>query len=78
LVGPASDPVGTQPDPVRPQSDPIWRKAARCDTGACVEVAAVGSEVWVRDSTDPDGSVLRFPRGAWVDFLDTVRAGELG
>jgi hypothetical protein len=30
----------------------------------------------VRDSTDPTGPVLRFPRGAWAAFLGAVRAGE--
>jgi hypothetical protein len=56
-----------------------WRKSSHSnDQGACVEVASGGGDaaVAVRDSTDPSGPVLAFPRGAWVSFLAGARAGE--
>lgn len=48
---------------------PLWRKSRRCESGGCVEFAALGSEAAVRDSTDPEGPVLRFPREEWAAFL---------
>lgn len=69
----------------------IWRKSSRCDTGTCVEVAwqkssrcesgncvevARDADVYVRDSKDPTGPILRFDRQAWADFLHGVTQGE--
>jgi hypothetical protein len=34
-----------------------------------VEVAFVGSDVWVRDSKDPGGAKLTFSQEAWRAFL---------
>jgi hypothetical protein len=54
-----------------------WRKAsASMQNGNCVEVDAAMVQVTVRDSKDPDGPVLRFPRGAWVEFVESVKAGD--
>ena len=54
-----------------------WRKApASNGYGACVEVAFAGDWVYVRDSKDPNGPVLRFPKAEWIAFLDGVKAGE--
>ncbi|MBM0240034.1 DUF397 domain-containing protein [Micromonospora sp. ATA32] len=44
--------------------------------GNCVEVAAAGGRIAVRDSKDRLGPVLAFPPSAWVAFLaalDRVR-----
>jgi hypothetical protein len=50
---------------------------SRCgESGQCVEVAAAMVQVAVRDSKDPDGPVLRFPRGAWREFVEGVKAGD--
>jgi len=48
-----------------------WRKSTRSQSGAgqCVEVAALGERVMVRDSKDPEGAVLACPRGAWEGFV---------
>lgn len=35
-------------------------------------------EVMVRDSKDPDGPVLVFSPGAWVWFVDEVKADAMG
>lgn len=56
----------------------MWRKArASNDAGYCVEVAfAEDSEVWVRDSKDPDGPVLTFTLPEWDAFLAGILNGE--
>lgn len=42
----------------------------------CVEVASHCGEVWVRDSKDPDGPVLRFTDAEWVAFIAGAKGGE--
>lgn len=46
-----------------------WRKSTASSTGNCVEVAAVGGSVLIRDSGNPDRVVLRLPPAAWSAFL---------
>ncbi len=61
-------------------SHAIWRKSSRSNDGggaACVEVAELPSRVAMRDSKDPAGPVLAFPRAEWRAFLGGIRAGEL-
>lgn len=53
-----------------------WRKAARCGSGTCVEVAFIDDQIHIRDSKDPDGPVLRFTEQEWQAFVDTVHTGE--
>jgi hypothetical protein len=51
-----------------------WRKSSRSNTsGNCVEVAAAGGMVAVRDSKDPAGPVLGFPAAGWQSFVDGLR-----
>lgn len=54
--------------------DPQWTKSTRSGATACVEVAHVNGVVMVRDSKDPDGTVLTFDRTDWFAFLDVVNA----
>ncbi|WP_069466318.1 DUF397 domain-containing protein [Actinacidiphila rubida] len=65
----------------RPASALLWQKSSYSgneDGHACVEVAIGGaSTVAVRDSKDPEGSVLTFTPAAWADFLSAVREGTL-
>lgn len=42
----------------------------------CVEVAAIGGEVVVRDSKDPEGTALRFTNDEWTAFIAGVKADE--
>jgi len=45
--------------------------------GDCVEVACLpDGRVDVRDSKDPEGSVLRFTPSEWTAFLGGVQNGE--
>lgn len=53
-----------------------WMKSSRCESHACVEVKRVGTEVWVRNSTDPEGSILRFTAVEWVTFIGGVQDGD--
>lgn len=55
-----------------------WRKSTMSDTGACVEVAAAGGSVLVRDSANPSQIVLKLSLRAWSVFLRRVRRGESG
>lgn len=52
-----------------------WRKARASANGGgnCVEVAAAGHAVRVRDSQDPDGSMLAFTFQQWAAFTKAVR-----
>lgn len=62
----------------RNQDDWRWRKSTVSGSaGSCVEVAFPdGDGVWVRNSRDPDGAILRFTRQEWSAFLAGVRLGE--
>ncbi|MFF4878977.1 DUF397 domain-containing protein [Micromonospora sp. NPDC000668] len=53
----------------------VWRKSSYSDNngGACVEVAEVDTGIAVRDSKNPSGSTLRFTRGAWTEFVRSIR-----
>lgn len=51
-----------------------WHKSSESmSNGHCVEVAARGGGVLVRDSKDPDGPVLSFSDAEWVAFLVSVK-----
>jgi hypothetical protein len=54
-----------------------WRKSTRSGAaGHCVEVADAPAEVFVRDSKDVTGPVLRFSAPDWAGFIAGVRDGE--
>ncbi|GAA4694036.1 DUF397 domain-containing protein [Phytohabitans rumicis] len=56
----------------------MWRKSSRSDSngGACVEVADLGEDIAVRDSKNPHGDVLLFPRHEWAAFIVGAKDGE--
>jgi hypothetical protein len=52
-----------------------WRKSSHSfANGNCTEVASDGEGVAVRDSQDPDGTVLVFGPVVWVAFLAGLRS----
>ena len=55
-----------------------WRKSTHSDAdGQCVEVATnISGVIAVRDSTDPEGSVLIFTPAEWDAFVGGVQDGE--
>ena len=57
-----------------------WRKSTRSyGSGSCLEVAAPhDTGIYVRDSKDPHGPVLRFSTLKWNAFLTGVRNSEPG
>lgn len=57
-----------------------WRKSShsRPDKHDCVEVAAAGESVAVRDSKDPAGPALSVSRKAFAAFIDHTKADRHG
>jgi hypothetical protein len=55
-----------------------WKKSSRSAyNGNCVEVSSQnGSEILVRDSKHPSGSILNFPQLDWEAFVGGVRNGK--
>ncbi|HEX9064222.1 MAG TPA: DUF397 domain-containing protein [Streptosporangiaceae bacterium] len=52
-----------------------WRKSGFCQSGECVEVAALDEAVLVRDSKHP-GHVLTYSSDEFRAFVLGVKAGE--
>jgi hypothetical protein len=54
-----------------------WRTSSYSGTngGQCVEVGNDARLIAVRDSKDPDGSVLAFAADTWAVFAERVKAG---
>jgi hypothetical protein len=54
-----------------------WIKAQSSTyNGACIEVASVAGKVAMRDSKDPDGTVLVYTNAGFGAFLDGARNGK--
>ena len=59
--------------------DVNWRKSSRSNGNGganCVEVAAAGSTIGVRDSKNPTGPVLEFTPVDWLSFVDGTKLGR--
>jgi len=61
-----------------PGQPPQWKKSSfSFSNGECVELALLtDGSVGMRDSKDPDGSVLRFTRGEIDAFIKGASSGE--
>jgi hypothetical protein len=54
-----------------------WQKSNRSNNnGACVEARIIGDEIQVRDSKNPDGTVLSFNVKEWDAFVDGAKDGD--
>jgi len=53
-----------------------WRRAERCGSNTCVEVARDGEHFLIRDSKRPEIEPLRFTPAEWAAFLAGARAGD--
>jgi hypothetical protein len=53
-----------------------WRRAKRCGSNTCVEVATDGEYFLIRDSKSPETAPLRFTGAEWAVFLAGARAGD--
>ena len=53
-----------------------WRKSTYCDTSACVEVRTRDGMIEVRDSKNPENSVLRFTSTEWLTFVRGAEDGK--
>lgn len=50
-----------------------WRKSSHSEIDECVELALDGSTLWLRDSKDPDGPVIRMPSAGREVFAAALR-----
>jgi hypothetical protein len=56
--------------------EPAWCTGKQCDTGACVEIAALGESVLIRSSADPAGPVVKLSREEWRAFVAGLKDGD--
>jgi Domain of unknown function (DUF397) len=57
--------------------DLTWRKSSYSGSngGNCIEVAATGRAVAVRDSKDPGGTKLAVTAATWTAFTSLLKSG---
>lgn len=55
-----------------PEGEPTWHRS--CDSGACVELAALEDAVVLRSSVAPDAT-LTLSRAEWAEFLAGAKEG---
>jgi hypothetical protein len=53
-----------------------WIKSTYCADGACVEVAAMGEMIAVRDGKNVGIEPLKLSLREWRDFVDGINAGD--
>jgi len=60
-----------------PHPTPVWIKASRSiPGGACVEVAALGEFIALRDSKHPEVAPFHFTHEEMAAFIDGAKHGE--
>ena len=53
-----------------------WIKANCTSATTCVEVMNTGTGIRVRNSSDPDGTILDYTYDEWAAFLAGAKDGE--
>jgi Domain of unknown function (DUF397) len=53
-----------------------WRKSMQSNSGGCLEVAAAGGVVFLRDSKRADGPIVPISARAWLVFVAELRASQ--
>jgi hypothetical protein len=53
-----------------------WRTASFCAARECVEVAGQEGAVFLRDSTQPGGTVLRCTATEWRSLIAVIKNGS--
>jgi Domain of unknown function (DUF397) len=53
----------------------VWHRGRWCESGACVEIAAVGDAVMVRSSANAGGTPVTLSRDEWREFLAGAKEG---
>ena len=61
---------------IKPTEHLQWRRAKRCGSNACIEVARSGEQYLVRDSKRPEIKPLEFTAAEWDAFLAGARSGD--
>jgi hypothetical protein len=59
------------------RSELTWRTSTKSSSGACVEIATDGEQVYMRDSKDPAGPMLTFNVEAFRDFVAYVKEARI-
>jgi hypothetical protein len=54
----------------------IWIRAAACESSGCLEIAFDEDRVYLRNSTDPAGTITSATREEWELFANAVRNDE--
>lgn len=52
-----------------------WHKGRPCESGACIEAAAVDDAVMIRSTANPGRTPLTMSRDEWREFLAGVKDG---
>ena len=58
---------------IKSTGDPEWRRADRCTSGNCIEVAKVADRYLIRDSKNPQTAPLSFSEDEWNAFIGGVK-----
>jgi len=64
------------PNEVGQAMQPSWRRASFCASNECVEVARQGDMILMRDSAQPQGSMLQYAVEDWGSFMRRIKSDE--
>ena len=57
-------------------AQPEWRRPANCARNACIEVAALGDEILIRNSKSPGDPAQRYTREEFANFVAAAKDGQ--